>query len=91
MFSLVRKWKQSGNNQKDFCDRHDISVHTLHYWLRKYKQSNSVLETGFLPVEIKPPVNESNADIQIHYPNGVMVTIDKSVSLSRIRALIKVI
>jgi hypothetical protein len=91
MFSLIKKWKESGTNQKDFCDRHDITLHAFYYWLRKYKQANQYSENRFMPVEIVPPGNDARGEIQIHYPNGVLITLDKSVSISRIRALIKVI
>jgi hypothetical protein len=89
MFSLIREWKESGIDQRDFCKHHDLSMHAFYYWLRKYKQINTSSENGFIPVELKPPVNGTKEDIQIHYPNGVLVTLDKSVSISRIRALIK--
>jgi len=91
MFSLIGKWKKSGIRQKDFCDRHDISLHAFYYWLRKYKQNHQTSENGFVPVEIEPMGNNSKEDIHIHYPNGVLITLDKTVSLSRIKALIKVI
>ena len=91
MFSLIKKWKESGINQADFCKQHDLSLHAFYYWLRKYKQVNTTAENEFLPVEIKPPVNGNREDIKIHYPNGVLVSLDKSVSISRIRALIKAV
>jgi hypothetical protein len=91
MFSLIREWKESGTNQQDFCRQHDLSMHAFYYWLRKYKQVNTASENSFLPVEIRPPANGARDEIHIHYPNGVMITLDKSVSISRIRSLIKAI
>ncbi|HUT83038.1 MAG TPA: hypothetical protein VMX95_00185 [Thermodesulfobacteriota bacterium] len=91
MFSLIKKWQISGTSQKDFCSQHDLSMHAFYYWLRKYKQANPSSENGFLPVEIGPSGNDIRGEIQIHYPNGVLVTLDKAVSLSRIKALIKAI
>ena len=91
MFTLITKWQRSEISQKEFCSQHDLSMHAFYYWLRKYKQTNQSSENGFLPVEIGPPVNDTRSDIQIHYPNGVLVTLDKAVSLSRIKALIKAI
>jgi len=92
MFSLIRKWQNSGINQKDFCREHEITLHAFYYWLRKYKQAHQTTENGFVPVEIGTMVNNSRKEeIQIHYPNGVLITLDKGVSLSRIKALIKVI
>lgn len=91
MFFLIKQWQTSGINQRDFCKQHDLSIHAFHYWLRKYKQSNTTSKDGFLPVEIGPPVNDPRGDIQIHYPNGVLITLDKAVSISRIKALIKAV
>ena len=89
MFSLIKEWQTGEISQKDFCDRHDLSIHTFYYWLRKYKQAHSSSNNGFLPVEIGPSVRDTRGEIQIHYPNGVLITLDKAVSVSRIRALIK--
>ena len=91
MFTLIRKWKKSGTNQKDFCRQHDISIHAFHYWQKKLRQKQSTPVPGFIPVETVPPTNESNGEIQIQYPNGVVVILDKAVSISRLRALIKTI
>jgi len=95
MFSLIKKWQESGISQRDFCSQHDLSMHAFYYWLRKYKQANQSSENRFLPVEINSPVftpgNDISGNIQIRYPNGVLITLDKSVSISRIKALIKAI
>ena len=90
MFSLIKRWKKSGINQRDFCDRHDLSMHTFHYWLRKYRQIHTSSENGFVPVEISPVTDIVKREIQIHYPNGVLLTLSEEASISRIKALIKV-
>jgi len=90
MFSLIKKWQNSGINQKNFCNQHEITLHAFYYWLRKYKQAHERSENGFVPVEIEPLGNNSKKEeIQIYYPNGVLIILDKAVSLSRIKALIK--
>jgi len=91
MFSLIKKWQEGEIGRKELCDRHDITLHAFYYWLRKYKQRHQSSENGFVPVEIEPMGNNSKEEIQIHYPNGVLITLDKTVSLSRIKALIKAI
>jgi hypothetical protein len=80
MFSLIRKWQNSEINQKDFCNQHEITLHAFYYWLRKYKQAHARSENGFVLVEIEPLGN--------YYSNGVLIILDKAVSLSRIKALI---
>jgi len=91
MYSIIKKWQGSGTNQKDFCKQHDLSIYTFHYWLRKYKQEYSSSSKGFIPVEISPVETISQEDIRIEYPNGVQLTLGNSVSISRIKALIKMI
>lgn len=91
MFALIKNWQDSGINQRDFCKRHDITIYTFHYWLRKYKQEYSSSEKGFIPVEISPAETISQEDIRIQYPNGVQLILGNSVSISRIKALIKMI
>jgi len=93
MFALIKKWNKSGTNQKEFCRQHDITIHSFHYWQRKMRRYHSTPVPGFIPVETvpPPPTNVSNGEIQIQYPNGVLVILDKAVSISRLRALITAI
>ena len=95
MFSLIMKYEKSNMSARVFYRQHNLPEHIFYYWRRKYKEAHGPAEKGFLPVEIGPPVlppaNDSRGDIQIHYPNGVQITLDKSVSISRIKALIKTI
>ncbi len=95
MFSLIRKYEESNMSARAFYRQHSLPEHIFYYWRRKYKEVHSPTEQGFLPVEIGPPVlsplNELRGSVQIQYPNGVQVTLDKSVSISRIKALIKAI
>ena len=89
MFSLIKQWQSSGIRQKDFCNKHDIPLHTFHYYFRKYKRSLSPPASSFLQVEVDPPKNGPGDDIQIHYPNGVMISLDKQIPVSRLKSLIK--
>ena len=95
MFSLIRKFEESNISARAFYRQHNLPEHIFYYWRRKYKEVHQPSEKGFLPVEIISPVssqaNDSRGDIHIHYPNGVLVTLDRSVSISRIKALIKTI
>ncbi len=95
MFSLIRKFEVSQMSARAFYHQHQLAEHIFYYWLKKYKEDHSPVENGFLPVEVGSPVlspaNESNDGVHILYPNGVSVTLDKSVSISRLKALITVI
>ena len=93
MFSLIRKYEKSNISAREFYRQYNLPEHIFYYWRRKYKEAHGPSEQGFLPVEMGPPVlplvDEPRGDVQIRYPNGVLVTLDKSVSISRIKALIK--
>lgn len=95
MFSLIRKHQKSNISARDFYRQHNVPEHIFYYWRRKYIEANYPVEKGFLPLEVSPPVlppaNESGGSVHIQYPNGVQITLDKSVSISRIKALIKAI
>jgi len=91
MFALIKKWNGNEISQKEFCNDHDLPIHIFYYWLRKYKQASPPSENGFLPIDVTPAKLSADGELQIHYPNGVMITLDKAVSTSRIKALINAI
>ncbi|MBE9522877.1 MAG: hypothetical protein IME95_06775 [Proteobacteria bacterium] len=95
MFSLIRKYEESNISARAFYRQHNLPEHIFYYWRRKYREAHGPAEKGFLPIEIGlpvlPPANEHRGSVQIQYPNGVQITLDKSVSISRIRALITAI
>jgi len=89
MYTLIRKWKRNGSCAQEFCDQHDLSIHTFYYWLSKFKREESS-KSGFIPVKIQGSLTgpEEKCEIRIEYPNGVLVLVDGSVKISRIKALI---
>jgi transposase-like protein len=95
MFSLIRDYQDSNMSARAFYRQHNVPEHIFYYWRRKYKEAHGSTEKGFLSVEIGPPVlppvSEPSDHVQIEYPNGVRITLDKSVSISRLKALIKAI
>ncbi len=91
MFSLIKKWQDSGLSKKEFCKQQDIATQTFHYWSKKYKQAQSSLENGFIPIEVNQVQEIARDEIQIFYPNGVKLTFSEDLSFSKIRALINAI
>ncbi len=77
MFSHIRKYQDSHTSARDFYRQHNLTEHIFYYWLRKYKEGQSPVEHGFLPVEASSPIlspkNDSREGVHIHYPNGVSV------------------
>jgi hypothetical protein len=94
MFSLMKKYEESNLSAREFYPQHNMSDHKFYYWLRRYKEVQHSPDHGFIPVEVNssvPAAADVSGDIHIQYPNGVVVTLNKSVSISRLRALIKTV
>ena len=91
MFSLIKKWQDSGLSKKEFCKQQDIATQNFHYWSKKYKQTYSSLENEFIPIEVNPVQEITKDEIQIFYPNGVKLIFSEDLSFSKIRALINAI
>jgi len=70
MFSLIEKWQQSDQTQKDFCRGHDVKLATFHYWQKKYRNQNQKDISGFIPMEIS---SSDVRTVEIRYPNGVIL------------------
>lgn len=38
MFKLVEQWKLSNSTKGEFSVRHNVSYHSLNYWIKKYNK-----------------------------------------------------
>lgn len=81
MLSLIEQWHESGKTQKVFCQEQGITFTTFYYWLRHYRRS--LEEDGFMPVEIN-----AGANIEIRYPDGVVLQLPATTRLAVIKQLI---
>ena len=70
MFSLIRKWQDSNQTQKVFCQEHEIKLATFHYWQKRYRNQVQEDLSGFIPLEISSSVARV---IEIRYPKGVIL------------------
>lgn len=94
MYSLMKQYLEGGIEAREFYQQHNLSDNQFYYWLRRYKDAQRAAEHGFIPVEVntsEPATSGVSGDIHIQYPSGVVVSLDKSVSISRLRALIKTV
>jgi lambda repressor-like predicted transcriptional regulator len=41
---IIKRWKESGISQRRFCTQEEISLSTLHYHLRNYRQKAGFIE-----------------------------------------------
>lgn len=95
MFSLIKRYLESNVSARDFYRQHNLAEHIFYYWRRKYLDTQeSTTSSKFVAVEVQSPehqpVHNSKGVIQIQYPNGIQVTVEETVNISRLRALIKV-
>jgi transposase-like protein len=75
MYPLVQEYLSSEVSQREFCQGHQIKIHTFQYWLSKYKQGE--LKENHLDKFIPLEVNESspllNQMVRISYPSGMII------------------
>jgi len=81
MLSLIEQWQESGKTQQVFCQEHNIIFSTFYYWLKRYRRG--IEESNFLPVEIS-----SGSNIEIRYPDGIILQLPAAVKLSTLKQLL---
>lgn len=74
MYHLIDGWSISGLTQKQYCKEVGINLSTFAYWVNKKKATLSET-SGFVKVDTSSPI--SLAVIEIGYPNGVKLTLQR--------------
>lgn len=95
MYGIIKRWEQSGLNQKEFCKAEGVNYYTFKYW--KTQQHREQKSTHPKPIEPNPdfiPVSlsgfESNSSaIEITFPNGVKLSCSTDLESGQIIELIK--
>lgn len=100
MYLAIELWKESGLSQVKFCSREKLSLKTFSYWYRKYKKENgfSIEENKgtpdtFIPLEFsgdrtKTFRNEGYGQIEISFPNGVLISCPVGIDIGQLKSLI---
>src|SRR5688500_18052554 len=77
---LVSEYESSELSQKEFAAKHDVSIHTLRFWLyktTKKKKSYSDSSQRFLPVEVvtvaAPKARQAVGVIEAAVRGGIIV------------------
>lgn len=90
MFKVIDLWKQSGLSQKAYCEQNNIRYYVFHYWYKRFREQQGVIEGGtFVPLNVKPstfPV--SNSAIEILLPDGKRILFHQPVGPDYLKALI---
>ena len=80
----MNKWKTSGLSQLAFSIENEISLHTLKYWIYKYRKQNKNSDEFIRLDQISTP------EICLKYPNGVELLIPVKTPINFLRELIKI-
>ena len=90
MMGIIQEWEQSGQSQKSFCLARNIAHSKFYYWLRKVRgQQSSNSHTDFIAVHIRQ--NKIAGDLDIQYPNGVIMKLHAPIDLGMVRALLQIL
>ena len=100
---LQRRQQESGLTVIEFCSNEAIAPATFYYWKKKLKK-NSNENPDFIPLVVKsspvfsgqqytdqtkiPQAGETDALLELVYPNGTRLRIKKDLDLAQLRALI---
>jgi hypothetical protein len=83
-FAMITAWKQSGQNQKQFCLQNNIAYHVFHYWYKVYR--NQQPATGsFVALNLAAA---QQANMELHLTDGRRIIFHHPVSADFLRALI---
>ena len=76
MFEKVEQWQQSGKSQSQFSSENGIRIHTLGYWVKKYRESQDTHQ-GFASLTVSEEAKTHSAQprIEIDLGSGVVVRI----------------
>jgi len=96
---LFRLQEDSGLSVREFCSSQGIKPSTYYYWHKKLKGKNTVNQKDFIPLIVKEPelargavcsgtLSQSEATIELVYPNGTVLRVKNNLDLDQLRSLI---
>ena len=85
MFELIEKWEKGDLSIKKFCLRENITYFTFQYWRKKLLESARL--SGFVSIEAPAPACPLGK-LELHYPNGVKITLPENSSLDSVQQLL---
>lgn len=85
MYDLVEQWKMSGKTQAVFAHEQQIGLHTLKYWLQKFRSKHDGQES-FIRLD-----QVASADIRVRYPNGVELIVPAHTPVATLGSLVKLL
>jgi hypothetical protein len=70
-------WQASGQSIREYCERHDVTETSFHYWRRELRQRDAHVPArratpAFVPVRVIPATTVA---VKIRCPSGHVVTL----------------
>lgn len=90
MFAMVEACQESGLTKKAFCEEQGISPQVYYYWQGKYRSEKPETEHSFAPLKVSSAVAPAEK-IEIRYPNGVSISLERQADPALIRTLIQLL
>lgn len=84
---LIRKWKKSDLNQKEFAAQNGIKYATFHSWIKKHKQEQD--DPAFIPVNVKETPAPASQQTEVVFPGGVKVAFNYQPEVEYLQRLAK--
>lgn len=72
----VKSLATSGFSRREYCRRHNLSYHTLTYWVRKQQITAVKPALALVEVPVRPAPLRSRAALRLHLDGGRMIEID---------------
>ena len=89
MFTFVEQWQRSGETQRSWCDMHGMHLAKFQYWVRKYRDAQSLHDNAKDFIDLVPPPPQQMATtLEVHFPSGAFVKLPAS-ELDLVRQLVR--
>ena len=98
MYAHIQNWESSGQTQRDYSKTIGVPYSQFKYWKGKYlqdqkhsiKHNSTSVQDSFIPLQIKNQIPVCLPEVQITYPNGVVVQCPSSTTLDQLKHLIHI-
>ena len=74
----IDDWKSSGLSKKQYCKNHNLKVHNLHYWIKKFNKKSEPVDQ-FIPF-IQETTPTDHKSIELRFGNARILTTLTSLS-----------
>ena len=87
MYSLVEAWQNSSSSKKEFCLENNITVGIFSYWLKKYKNTQSL---EFVEIKAESTQQDSNTIVKFNFSGNICAEVPAELALKFMHQLISV-